>query len=338
MWFLPLACGWLVGAARAADPTFEVRPTGWVSPQYTWESKRSEPTSAFALQARLGAGASSNTLRVRARIEAELLPTPSLQDAFAVWQPSPATALFAGQFKVPYSLQALSVETRRQFSTRAEAVAATTFDRDLGVMAGLRLPVGGRVRATLDVAAMNGEGANQVGNPGEGLLFAVRGTVAPLGVRERPQEGSLREPFVAVGGGWVSLAEENAVGVDVQVAAGPFSIQAEYLDRARSRAGEPEWSARGAYGQLGSFIPAPWVREHLEVVLRGGWSAPHLLVEGGPDAEARITVEAGVNLYAQASPSALHDVKVQVGFRHTLPASGTGHEEDRLDVATVARF
>jgi hypothetical protein len=285
---------------------------------------------------------------VRARVEVELMPTLSLQDAFVAWQPAPAVALFAGQFKVPYSVQSLAAETRRQLPHDAAIVAQAGFDRDLGAMAALRLPIGGRVRATLDAALMNGEGRSQLGELGTGLLFAVRGAVAPLGARDRPQEGTLREPYLGLGGGWVlrtgagadGETTENAVGLDVQVAAGPLSFQAEYLDRAEDTAGgpKPEASARGLYGQLGSFIPAPWVQQHLEVVLRGGWSAPKLPADGSEDPAAAITLEGGVNLYAPEAPAMLHDVKVQLGFAHTLPAAGRGRPGNRLDLAGTVRF
>lgn len=338
----------LVTMALAAEPTFEVRPTGWVQPRFAWETGSGEAGAGFDLTARIGAEAMSKSLPIRARVEVDLLPSPALQDAFAAWQPAPAVAVFAGQFRVPYSLQALSAETRRQLPLDAEAVKRASFGRDIGVMTAFRLPVAGKVRATLDVAAVNGEGANQVGNLGGGACFAVRGAVVPLGARERPQEGTLRQPYVGLGGGWVRTtgggslgdAEESAVGVDVQVAAGPVSFQAEYLDRAVSQAGAatPEWSARGAYGQLASFVPAPWANEHLEVVVRGGWSSPRLQAQSAVDPDATVAIDAGVNLYAPEAPASLHDVKLQLAYRHVIQLEGAELDDDRADVAVVIRF
>lgn len=338
----------LVTMALAADPTFEVRPTGWVQPRFTWQAEGAEADTGFGLTARIGAEAMAKSLPFWARVEVNLLPSPSLQDAFAAWQPAPAVAIFAGQFRVPYSLQALSAETRRQLPLDAEAVSQASFGRDLGVMTAFRLPVAGKVRAMLDVAAVNGEGENELGNLGGGLCLAVRGAIVPLGARERPQEGTLREPYLGVGGGWVRTtgggslgdAEESAVGVDVQVAAGPVSFQAEYLDRAVSEAAgpSPEWSSRGAYGQLASFIPAPWVNEHLELVVRGGWSSPRLEVGSAVDPDATVAIDAGVNLYAPEAPASVHDVKLQLAYRHVIQLEGTERDDDRADVAAVVRF
>lgn len=338
----------LVTLALAAEPTFEAKPTGSLSPRLTWQAAEEEDSPAFTLLARLGAEARATALPFRARVEARLMPDLALEDAFVAWQPAPPVAVFAGQFRVPYSLQALSAETRRQLPLDASVVSETSFGRDVGMMTALRLPVAGKVRATLDLALVNGEGANALGNLGGGLAFAARGTVVPLGARERPQEGTNREPYLGLGGGWVRTtgggqlgdAEESAVGVDLQVAAGPVSFQAEYLDRAVSEAGGPaaEWSARGAYGQLASFIPAPWVDRHLELVVRGGWLAPHLPVDSEVDPDATLTVDAGLNLYAPETAAAFHDLKLQLAYRHVVQLEGKEREDDRADVAAVVKF
>ncbi|GDX82887.1 hypothetical protein LBMAG42_46980 [Deltaproteobacteria bacterium] len=340
----------LLSAALAEEPKFAVTPYGFVRPGFAWrqdDPSLATDTDGFYVAARMGLEAGSEAYRVRARIEVELQPEPSLTDAFVNISPSQVLSLNLGQLKVPYSIEYLAAETRRQLPNNASAVDQGSFGRDIGALLEVRLPVAQKVRATLSGGAFNGEGRNRVENVNDKLLYAARLNITPLGGRERPYEGTGRDVFLGVGGGYVynftgegqSAVEVNAFAAEVQFAVSVFSIQGEFLDKevVHGDTTVDDFHTTGAYGQIGSFIPAPFVRDHLEIVLRGGWSDPNTAYDTAGFQE-ELALEGGINLYVPEAPKWMHDTKLQLAYRHTIQLEGAVLDDDRFDVVGAVRF
>ncbi len=325
-----------VGASFAADPDFEVRPFAWLQPRVVWveavaEAGVGEGAASVDAAARVGIEAQSVALHLRGRVELSVLPSVRGTDAFVAWSPHAVVALYAGQFKVPFGVQALATDTRLQLPNYAPVVSSVAYGRQVGAMAELRLPIAQKIRGTLSVAAFELNPVPAAGEPRASLLSTARLQVLPLGPRERPVEGTLREPFIGVGAAVTrdseAFADETEIvsawEADMQLAVGVVSLQAEFLERS---------AAAGAYGQLGLFIPAPWTREHLELVGRfGGLDGDVTDDVTEPD----LSLEAGLNLYVPESPAWMHDVKLQLAWRSGL---GESSISDRFDAAATVRF
>lgn len=330
----------LVALVLAADPQFSVTPNGWVRPSFAWHD-------GFAVAARLGLEAQSEAYRVRARIEVELQPEPSLTDAFVNFSPSPILSVNLGQLKVPYSVAYLAADTRRQLPQTSIAVYQGNFGRDIGALVEARLPIAQKVRATLSGGVFNGEGRNRIENVNDAMLYAGRLNITPFGTRERPFEGTGREIYLGFGGGYVynltgedsTSTEINAFAAELQLSVDVFSLQGEFLSKevVHADATVEDFEVRGAYGQLGCFIPAPWFREHVEVVARGGWSEPNTAFDAQGFQE-EVAIDAGLNLYVPEAPKWLHDTKLQVAYRHVIQMEGEEIADDRLDVVGTVRF
>lgn len=340
----------LVAYALAADPQFSVTPNGWVRPSFAW--RQDDPalltdSDGFAVAARLGLEAQSESYRVRGRVEVELQPEPALTDAFVNFSPSPMLSVNLGQLKVPYSVSYLVADTRRQLPQPALAVDQGNFGRDIGALIEARLPIAQKVRATLSGGAFNGEGRNRIENVNDAMLVAARLNLTPFGTRERPFEGTGRELYLGVGGGYVynltgedsSATEINAFAAELQLSVGVFSFQGEFLNKqfVHADATVDDFEVRGAYGQVGCFIPAAWLRDHVEFVARGGWSEPNTAFDTLGFQE-EVAIDAGLNLLVPEAPKWLHDTKLQIAYRHVIQLEGDEIGDDRLDVVGTVRF
>ncbi|MSQ03076.1 MAG: hypothetical protein EXR71_14510 [Myxococcales bacterium] len=338
MWF------W-VAASFAADPDFEVRPFAWVQPRVSWEewepaASVGEGAAGLDLAARVGIEAQSAALHLRGRVELAAAPEVGATDAFVAWSPHAVIAVYAGQFKVPFGVQALATDTRLQLPNYAPVVAAVAYGREVGAMAEVRLPIAQKIRGALSVAAFDLGPTLADGGPARSILTTARLQLLPLGPRERPVEGTLREPFIGVG---AAVSHDptapdgdpellSAWEADLQLAFGIFSLQGEFLERTPGPDGEGRSGTAGGYGQLGLFIPAPWAREHLELVGRFGGLDPNV---DDDVRESDLSVEGGVNLYVPESPAWMHDVKLQLAWRSGLGDSLTA---DRFDAVATVRF
>jgi hypothetical protein len=339
--------------AQAEEPArpFVVTPYGFLRPGFSWRQDDEAlltDTDGFALQARFGVEAAAEPIRLRARMEVELQPEPILQDAFVNFTPHPVISLNVGQLKVPFSVSHLASDTRRQFPTANGVQRISEISRDIGLSVEGRVPIAGKPRLSLSSAVMNGEGKNRLENVNDDFLFAQRGLLLPFGPRELPGEGRSAAPYLGVGGGWVynftgsdaSAVESNTIAAEVQFAVGVFSLQGEFIDREVEYA-TPEvrdHHAVAGYGQLGCFIPAPWLQEHLEIVARGGWSEPNDALAGTLDEVAGLDIDAGLNLYVPETPAYLHDVKLQLAYRHSIETEGESVDNDRFDALATVRF
>ena len=341
------------GPALAEAPArpFAVVPYGFLRPGFTW--RQDDPalltdTDGFSALARFGVEAAAEPIHLRARVEIDLQPAPVLQDAFVNWSPHPAFSLNVGQLKVPFSISNLASDSRRQLPTDNAVSRIADIGRDMGASIEGRLPIAQQTRASFTSAVMNGEGKNRLENVNDDFLFAQRLVITPFGSRERPAEGRSPTPYLGVGCGWVynltgadeSATEYNTFAAELQFAIGVFSLQGEVADVQVVHASPDvvDYNSTGAYGQFGLFIPAPWVSKHLEVVGRAGYAEPNDALASNVDEVSTIDIDAGLNLYIPETPAYLHDVKIQVAYRHSIQDEGDELDDDRMDIVGTVRF
>lgn len=257
--------------------------------------------------------------------------------------------LTVGRFKVPFSRQELTSESRLQLIDRAAFIKATP-GRQLG--ASLSWETGFFTSALpkdffrLDVGLFNGESAKErapVNNIDEDFLYAVRAQVAPFGAPRTFAEGDVRpavervSPVLAVGANWTyeKRGEDNGnykqqnIAADILFAWYGASFYGEYFRYDRDYVADisdPDRHGAGWNVQLGYFIPAPYLKEHLEIagrveawdpaVARKDDRADELLSEvsgSGParpgSTQAHRDYVAGINWYFDG-----HDLKLQINY------------------------
>lgn len=205
-------------------------------------------------------------------------------DAFARLHPIKELQLQIGQFRVPFSRQNLIQGFSHQMPDAAYWVAPKFIvDRDIGMQLGGEAFDGKLIYAA---SLMNGnrDAARTDGNFDKFFLYAGRVSVAPLG-RFPNFEGDLRneserkQPLFYVGGGAMhnhltdTHYKRMYIGADASFIWQGFSLYGEFYQRTDTAdgdapAGTPRVSARGFNVQAGYFVPAPYVREHIEVAGR----------------------------------------------------------------------
>lgn len=341
----------LATALAGEESPVQVTPFGWVRPGFTWVQDDDVVVTdqdGFVLQSRLGLEASFPK-EISAKVEVDLTPEPSLKDATATWKPNAYLKLDAGQFKVPISVGHLASDSRRVFPN-APLLVEEVSGRDLGVAATGSLPVADETRVSFTTAVMNGEGSNKVQNVNQRYLYAQRLLVTPFGTRPIT-EGASEDLYLGIGGSWVynlqgedTTAEEiNWVAGDLQLSWKGVTAQGEFLwgDHRFANATVQDYALTGFYGQLGAFVPAPWAKEHLEVVARVGRHDPNTEVSSDATlqfAPATMEVSGGLNLYARQLPAAIQDVKLQVGYTHYTETEGADIGNDQLQTQATVRF
>ncbi|MDP2317061.1 MAG: porin [Pseudomonadota bacterium] len=351
------AASLLPGASAADLPNLPtVHPFAWVRPGFTWiADDPANPTAqdGFTAEARIGVEASVPDVPIAAKIELALLPEPQLTDAHVIVTPVSLLDVRLGQMKVPFSLHRLASDTRRQLPQGVGFLSEAGIGREIGADVSLRVPIAGQTRATITSGAYNGEGANRIQNVNQRFLYAQRVLVTPLGARKGTFEGTHRKPYVGIGGGWLydyegdglTAAESNTFGAEIQLSWELVSFQAEAVDQeiVHANVAVADYHVQGAYGQLGSFVPAPWARDHVEVVGRWEVSEPNTTFgaaagEAQPDLQATETIVGGVNYYVRGAPERFHDLKVQVAYAHVNALEGEDANDDSFTVSATARF
>ncbi len=203
-----------------------------------------------------------------------------------------------GQFRVPFSRQELVSGSRLQFTdsalwsggANASGVRfVPSYDTGLMVWGW----VGPRDLVEYYAGVFNGKGPNNPFNLDGFFLYAGRVVLNPLGRPRAFQEGAIglpREPTVSIGlnaagqirqVGLVTLPGATApvpnriravsLGADVFAAAYGASLYAELYARDTDETdthAAPSTQSLGWLVQAGYFIPAPVLRDHLEVVAR----------------------------------------------------------------------
>ncbi len=334
----------------------KVQPYVWVRPGFSWiADDPANPTAqdGFTAEARVGLDAELARLPISARAELALLPEPVLTDASVTVAPTRWLFVRLGQMKVPFSLNRIAADTRRQLSTTPTFLAEASITREIGADVTVRVPIAKADRILISSGVYNGEGPNRIQNVNQRFQLVERVLVTPFGARSGAFEGTNREPYLGVGGGWMydyageelGAQEINTFGAEIQFAWDVFSLQGEVLDQAIVHANTTvaDYHVQGFYAQIGCFIPAPWVRDHLEVVGRFDMSDPNTAFgaaegEGQPDLQATRRISAGLNYYVRKDPSRFHDIKLQAAFEHVDPLEGEDADDDSFTLTALARF
>jgi hypothetical protein len=343
-------------SARPAPELPSVRPTAWVRPGFSWiADDPANPTAqdGFTIEARVGVDASLPRIPVSAHVEIALLPEPAATDAFVDASPHDWVTVRFGQMKVPFSLNRMASDTRRQLPRDPMFLREADISREIGLDASVRVPIAGQDRVVAWSGLYNGEGANRIQNVNQRFQLVERVLVTPFGARGRVFEGTGRELYLGIGGGWMydfagdglAAEETNTFAVDLQFAWDVLSLQAEALDQeiVHANATVADYHVQGFYAQIGSFIPAPWVRDHLEIVGRLEMSDPNTAfgsADGESLAELQGTrrIQGGLNLYLRKNPANYHDIKLSAAYEHVDPLEGADSADDSFTVTALARF
>jgi hypothetical protein len=144
------------------------------------------------------------------RIQFDPAESPALKDAYVTWRPIRMLSIWAGQFKVPYSLQRQYWKAELEFINVSAPTAAFSLERDLGLMAVASILPG---RLTVQAALLNGSGAN-VPNDNFDMAYALRIVATPFGplpATEGDIEGHVR-PLLSIGAaGYYNLVPTDIV-------------------------------------------------------------------------------------------------------------------------------
>jgi hypothetical protein len=291
--------------------------------------------------------------RLEFRFEAdfgETLPR-IIKDAFVQYRFASFAAVRVGQFKVPFGLQTQYWNANLELVDVAEATAAFSLDRDVGLMLVGR-PLAGRLQ--YHVSMTTGPRGPCPPNLDDlrcdqlDLAYAARVVAAPFGPLP-PVEGDLvgqRRPLLSVGvsGAYLLLptdvrdrtAVPNALldldrdgrvdnvgvlqgGADLRAQFRGASLQAEWLGR-REHPGVAgaDRSYWGAYGQASYFV----LPRRLQAIARVGRTDLPLYGATALEHQRRgsRTTEAGGGLSAYLHG---HDAKLQVDYTHLSSADAT---------------
>jgi hypothetical protein len=233
----------------------------------------------------------------------------SMADAYLRFAFLDEFEIYVGQMKVPYSRQYLTSSGKQEFVDRSTLRSTFVPGRDVGLMIAGELGDDESFFAEYQLGVFDGEGSNFT-NDDKGLMVAGRFAVHPFG--EAPYtEGGLHghEGFLLALGvnGWLHQDDQHlserddwAVGTDLAIFWGPFSVLAElhYHERGRRRV---DRRAVGWLLQLGYMI----VPDKFQIALRG---AEHSWDASQTDASRREYL-LGLNYYFDG-----HSFKLQADF------------------------
>jgi hypothetical protein len=280
----------------------------------------------------------------------ESIPSLQLLEAQINTTITPGLIWRLGRYRVPYSGQELVSESRLSMD-RAEIIRATP-GRQLG--SSLRLQLADMVDTlpsgflNAEVGVFNGESdkaRSPVNNIDDGYLVGGRLEVAPLGAESTRYEADLRplnernRPQFIVGGGYSYTYQQQEAyiqavyGADLTVKYQGAYFYAEYMRNNQNYNTDVDRYAEGYNLQVGYMIPAPYLRDHIEVVGRYEYFDPvqpafsdnaedvetlRPSAPGGGAATSRLqgqnTWIGGVNWYVKGN----HDFKVQANYTHRI--------------------
>lgn len=233
---------------------------------------------------------------LQVRVEFGLSDRLELYDTYALVPVRRWLQFQIGQFRVPFSRQELVSGSRMQFSdtslwSGAANASGIRFIPSFDIGAMVWGWAGRDDLVEYYAAVFNGKGPNQPYNLDGNFLYAGRVVVNPLGRPRSFQEGAVnlpRAPRFSIGinaAGQVrqiGTATVNGVEVPNRVTAVELGADAYFTGYGASFYGEfyfrdteetdtqsrPTTQSMGWLAQAGYFIPAPFLRDHLEVVAR----------------------------------------------------------------------
>jgi hypothetical protein len=334
---------------------------GRIAPAGPSDSTRLDSSTFSLTRATLLFEGHAFTKRLEFRFELDFAESsPSVvKDTFVQWRLASSAALRAGYFKVPYGLQTQYWNGYLELIDVAQATAAFSLDRDVGLMLVGR-PLAGRIQYRL--AVQNGPRGSCPG-AAEGLAcdrvdlsYAGRVVVAPFGAlptaegdvagQERPllqvglsgayalrptdvraRSGAGAAPLDVDHDGRVDNVAILQAGADLRALYRGASLQGEYFLRSEQPgAGLPDRTYWGAYGQASYFV----LPRRLQVAGRFGqtdlplYGVPLTLrgLRGSRTTEEAVAVSAYL---------AGHDAKLQVDYTHLST-------DDALSTPTVHRI
>ena len=298
------------------------------------------------------------------KLELRTIPNAQLLEARLDFRPLPWLQVTAGRFKVPFSRQELTSESRLQLVDRAAFISGTP-GRQLGVAVQAQFGIGETADdlITLSGGVFNGESAKEqapVNNIDEDFLYAARLEIAPFG-QPAYAEGDLRSPSerrqasLVFGAGWtyntvgedVGDYEQRNVGGDVAFMWQGLSLYGEVFRRDRNYNNDDLNVDQAGFGyniQAGYFIPAPYLRDHLEIAGRVEEWDPQRAHNAEDDAavrpfnsgtgpanssgtQASRNYVAGLNWYFFG-----HDLKLQANYTHRQALEHSALSIDNPDV------
>lgn len=313
--------------------------------------RRSTVTNGFGLQrARLQFLGQSNRFG-RFRLELRTIPNVELLEGELTFPVVEGVQISMGRYKVPFSRQELVSESRLQLIDRSAFIKLTP-GRQLGahVTASTDL-FGGSLPSGLFVVHLgvfNGESDKErapINNIDNDMLYALRVEVHPFGRPETLAEADTRpsgersRPILSLGangtyeerGPGNENYRERQLGGDLYLAWHGASLSSEVYRRDRDYRNDTtdvDQYAMGWAVQAGTFLPGPFLRDHVEIAGRIEAIRPaepvdearraEILPEvpgSGPrqpnNTQAHRDHVAGLNLYLAG-----HDLKLQVNYTH----------------------
>lgn len=225
---------------------------------------------------------------VQLQLTLKMFSQVELYDAFAKLRLARGLDFQIGRFKVPFSRQELTSDTRQQFASRATFLAMHP-GRQIGatLVWTTRLGIEALPEKVLRVEAgtFNGEAPKEGHvNADDEYLHVVRVEIHPLGEMKR-SEGDLRpaaergKPLVALGAGWTTETrgpdtgdyDQTRLGADFAAKWFGASLYTEAFRYERDYLGADALADRSGFGwmaQVGTMIPGPYLAEHVEVAGR----------------------------------------------------------------------
>lgn len=286
------------------EPDFRVRST-----RVRLDGHVFEEWLTFRLQVNL-AGDEADTVVDGSRFSSHNQFTET-KDAYVDAAFATAFNVRAGQFKVPYSRQAITGQARLQFVDRAVTNSVFGRARDVGVMVhGTGL---GKDDDLIEwrVGAFDGEGENRT-NDDAGLLWVGRVAVQPFGAvpyRESDVAPSDSIRLALAANAWlheddghVSAGDDWSFGLDAVLRWRGLFVLAELHWREDDRASGPDAEAFGWLLQLGWFV----IPETLELGVR----TAHVDWDHNGDGDAALREY----LFVVGWFCHAHDLKIQIDF------------------------
>lgn len=241
------------------------------------------------------------------KLQAELADGFKLKDARLSRCFGPHLTFDAGQFKPPFSLEALTSTSETDFVGRSRVVEALVPGRRVGAALTAQ---GASGRAVLRAAVMNGAPGANGASPDGRLLYVGRVAVQPPILGDAVVAGA--------NAAYDDASGRLVVGIDARAALGRWLLAAEALVARTDTAGAPAATATGFYTTLG-YSPADDHQvllrlDHLDGAALGDAAPSTLLVLGyvlTPSTPVRIEA----NLRVPASEFDLDRTRLLVNFQ-----------------------